>query len=334
MREALFYEKKKQSSVKCLLCPHNCLIQEGKSGICHTRINKQGILYISIYNQVSAIHSDPIEKKPLYHFYPGNKILSIGGIGCNFQCSFCQNYSISQCTYETSRELINITPTELIENAQKSNNIGIAYTYNEPTIFYEFMLECAELAHSNKLKNVVVSNGFINQKPLKEILPYIDAFNIDLKSFNDFFYRKQTKGKLAPVLETLKTIANSGKHLEITFLAITGLNDNPEEFQNMVTWISKELGKNTPLHISRYFPSYKLSNPPTPVSTLENFYDIASDFLNYVFLGNVSDQKRSDTYCQGCGKVLIQRKRYSIEASELLNGSECSNCQIETGIKI
>ncbi|MBN2772939.1 MAG: radical SAM protein, partial [Prolixibacteraceae bacterium] len=213
------------------------------------------------------------------------------------------------------------------------NNIGIAYTYNEPVVFYEMMLDCAVIAKSKELKNVVVSNGFVNQEPLIKLLPYIDAFNIDLKAFNNDFYKKQTKGSIGPVLETLKTIVTSGKHLEITFLAITGLNDDENEFRKMAKWISEELGENIPLHISRYFPAYKQTKNTTSVSTLENFYDIASGFLNYVYLGNISDPERSATYCPKCKKVLIKRDRYLIR-TELSNQSKCLFCGAETGIII
>jgi len=333
MHEALFYKKLKDGKVQCELCPHNCIIKEGKPGICKVRINRGGKLMTLVYNQVAAIHSDPIEKKPLYHFYPGKNILSIGGTGCNFRCDFCQNYSISQCHPGDFSDFTKITPAQVVEHAKNiTGNLGIAYTYNEPVTFYEFMYDCSVAARQAGLKNTVVSNGFINPDPLKKLLPTIDAFNIDLKAFNDSFYRTYSGVKLQPVLDTLKTISKAGKHLEITFLLITEANDNPEEFENMVRWISDELGKNTPLHISRYFPAYKMKNPPTPVELLEKFYDIASRFLNYVFLGNVADDKRSDTCCPACGTLLIQRNYYRIRVNNQFNDSRCYNCSAETGI--
>jgi pyruvate formate lyase activating enzyme len=193
------------------------------------------------------------------------------------------------------------------------------------------MYDCATLVASNGQKNVVVSNGYINPAPLKKILPLIDAFNIDLKAFNEDFYRDYAKASLQPVLETLKIIAGANKHLEITFLAIPGVNDDPGEFREMVSWIAQTLGDKIPLHISRYFPSYKLDNPPTPVATLENFYDIAKEFLKYVYLGNVADEKRSSTYCPNCGRKLVTREHYSVKINAL-DGSKCNYCSAETGI--
>jgi len=333
MKEASFYKKLDEEKVKCLLCPHLCQIQEGKTGICKVRINVKGKLMTQVYNRVAAIHSDPIEKKPLYHFYPGRNIISIGEVGCNLGCSFCQNYTLSQCSPETNSRFLSFSPRQLIDYALKTeNNIGLAYTYNEPFTFYEFMFDCSKLASSNGLKNVVVSNGYINHEPLEKILPFIDAFNIDLKAFNDDFYRNYAKANLAPVLETLKHIITAKKHLEITFLAITDINDNPEEFSNMVDWIAKELGETVPLHISRYFPAYKMTNPPTPVSTLESFYEIAKGKLKHVYLGNLNDEKRSSTYCPSCGNIIVERKLYTIKANVLKNGSLCGFCSAETGI--
>ncbi len=333
MKEALFYTSREQNKVVCTLCPHNCLIREGERGLCKVRVNKNGKLITLVYNKVSALHFDPIEKKPLYHFYPGKQILSVGSFGCNFKCPFCQNDSISQTFPEEAAGGRIITPEQIVEEAQSlPNNIGIAYTYNEPITFYEYMSDCAQEAHSQGLKNVVVSNGFINEAPLKKLLPFTDAFNIDLKAFNNTFYRKQAKGELKPVLDTIQTIVQAGKHLEVTFLVIPGLNDDPEEFTNMVRWIAEKAGSKVPLHISRYFPAYKQINPPTPVSTLENFYTIATGILDYVFLGNVSFPDKSDTFCPGCGKVLIKREGYRIHKNKYLNGPYCLNCGAETGI--
>jgi pyruvate formate lyase activating enzyme len=335
MKEALFYEKLINEKVRCLLCPHYCLIQAGNTGICKVRENRKGILLTHVYNNIAAIHTDPIEKKPLFHFYPGKNIVSIGEVGCNFSCSFCQNSSISQCQPENFHKFLDYTPKQVIEHALNTdNNIGIAYTYNEPFTFYEYMYDCSVLTSEKGLKNVVVSNGYVNPEPLEKILTFIDAFNIDLKAFDDEFYSKQTKGSLSPVLETLKTIALAKKHLEITFLAITGVNDNTEEFQRMVGWIADNLGENIPLHISRYFPAFKMINPPTPVSTLENFYDVAKRYLKHVFLGNILDEKRSATYCPACGKTLIRRDHYSIKTKIHLKGSLCGYCSAETGIVI
>jgi pyruvate formate lyase activating enzyme len=276
---------------------------------------------------VAAFGIDPIEKKPLYHFHPGKSILSVGEVGCNLQCSFCQNNRISQCFASDFAGFQDINSEQLVEKALKiPQNIGIAYTYNEPFTFYEFMFETAQLAHKKGLKNVVVSNGYINPEPLKTLLPYIDAFNIDLKAFTDEFYQKQTKGKRAPVLETLKIITKSPAHIEITNLIIPGLNDDEVVFEKMVKWIVTELGSNIPLHLSRYFPQFKMDVPATPEETLELLYEKAKSHLHYVYLGNVNDEMRSSTYCPGCGKTIISRNYYRISVQNLTKYACCEGC--------
>ena len=238
MHEALYQSAESGMKVRCHLCPHLCLIAEGKAGICRVRHNHQGMLYTSVYEQVAAMHSDPIEKKPLYHFLPGTEILSIGTPGCNLHCSFCQNYHLSHPERMDSVRQLAITPAGVVDKASGiEGNTGIAYTYNEPTVFFEMMLKTAALAKEKGLKNVVVSNGFISQEPLKELLRVTDAFNIDLKAFDDHFYKNIAGGRLAPVLEALKTIYNSGRHLEITFLVIPTLNDSQTQFTQMTEWI-------------------------------------------------------------------------------------------------
>ncbi len=333
MQEALFYSKLKAPKIQCELCPWNCILDDGQTGNCKVRNNKNGILFTEVFNKVAALGSDPIEKKPLYHFYPGKNILSFGEVGCNLHCSFCQNHRISQCEAKTFNGFHEITSEHIIHEAIKTwNNIGIAYTYNEPFTFYEFALETAQLAQTNGLKNVMVSNGYINPEPLKKLLPYIDAFNIDLKAFSDNFYRMHTKGKLQPVLETLKTISQSDAHLEITTLVIPELNDDENIFRDMAKWIAIELGEKTPLHLSRYFPQYKLNQPLTPIHTLKNLYNIATEHLCYVFLGNVSDEKRSSSYCPECGEVLIERNGYNTEFKKLGPDGNCIKCGTPTSI--
>jgi len=335
MQEALFYSKLEAPKVQCNLCPWNCILDDGQTGNCKVRINQNGMLFSEVFNKVAALGSDPIEKKPLYHFYPGKNILSFGEVGCNLHCSFCQNHRISQCEAKSFNRFHEITSEQIVHEAQKTwNNIGIAYTYNEPFTFYEFVLETAQLAQTNGLKNVMVSNGYINPEPLKKLLPFIDAFNIDLKAFTENFYRTYTKGKLQPVLETLKTIANSKAHLEITTLVIPELNDDEDTFRNMVKWITDELGEKTPLHLSRYFPQYKMDQPLTPIHTLVNLYNIAQEHLSYVFMGNVSDEKRSSTYCSECGEVLIERNGYNTELKNLEFDGNCKHCGASSSIKI
>ncbi len=327
MREALYYAPEEQERVRCHLCPHECLIPEGKPGVCHVRVNRGGKLYTEVYGRLSAIHSDPIEKKPLYHFYPGRTILSVGTRGCNLRCSFCQNYNLSQSDGSVPSHEATFLPGELVKQALSvPGNIGIAYTYNEPAIFYEFMADTALEAHSAGLKNVMVTNGYINPEPLRELLPLMDAFNVDLKSFTDTFYRKMTGGSLAPVLATLKSIVNAGRHLEITMLVIPTLNDSVQEFRDMVEWISMELGPDVPLHLSRYFPAWKLSVLPTPESTLEEFAGLASEKLRYVYTGNVTTDLHASTCCPHCHSKVIRRKGYQVSLTGLTGEGTCLYC--------
>ena len=327
MQEALYYRILENQAVICDLCPWNCILKPGKTGNCKVRTNHNGKLFTQVYNKVAAIAVDPIEKKPLYHFYPGKKILSIGNVGCNLHCNFCQNHHISQCMAEEFENYRMISAKDLVDNALKiPHNIGIAYTYNEPFTFYEFMFDTARIAHEDSLKNVVVSNGYINPAPLKNLLPIVDAFNIDLKSFNKDFYRKQTKGELHPVLETLKIISKSPAHLEITNLVIPGLNDNETDFLEMVNWIENEIGNETPLHLSRYFPQYKSNQQVTPAETLESLARLAKSILKYVYIGNLPGDKSASTFCPNCGELIILRNQFNISIKQLNPDSTCTNC--------
>ena len=282
MKEALYWEKT-DGSVHCLLCPHDCKIVNGVTGICGVRQNLNGKLYSLVYGETTSVSLDPIEKKPLYHYHPGENILSLGTKGCNFKCPFCQNWAISQ---DLEAQTQKITSRWAVDKAKESKSFGIAYTYNEPFIWYEFVLETANLARSEGLENVLVTNGYVNPKPLEEILPFIDAMNIDLKSIDDEFYRKYCKGSLEPVLYTIKRSAKSC-HVELTNLIIPGLNDSEESFMRLVDWIYNNIGSEAPLHFSRYFPCYKLDQPVTPKETLEKAYRIAKKKLKNVYLGNI-----------------------------------------------
>ncbi|MFW5831607.1 MAG: AmmeMemoRadiSam system radical SAM enzyme [Prolixibacteraceae bacterium] len=326
-QEALFYEKHENQKVTCNLCPWYCELKPGMIGVCKVRRNENGILVTDVYNRVAALGTDPIEKKPLYHFHPGKNILSIGEVGCNLKCTFCQNHRISQCYASEFSGFYNITSEQIVEEAEKTrHNVGIAYTYNEPFTFYEFMLDTAKLAKKQNLKNVVVSNGYVNPEPLKHALPWLDAFNIDLKAFNENFYKKQTKGKLEPVLETLKIIAESDSHLEITMLVIPELNDDETEFRKMIDWITTELGMDVPLHLSRFFPQHKLESPPTPLQKLQTLFDIAKEKLEFVYLGNVSDGERSSTRCPDCNELIIRRDSYKTRFFQKGFEGSCVNC--------
>ncbi len=295
--EAKFYEKRPDKKVKCLLCPHGCVISSGKVGICSIRKNIDGTLIALTYGRISSCSLDPIEKKPLYHFYPGKMILSLGTIGCNFACPFCQNWQISQPREafpgEDMEEVVSkvtdsLTPKQAIDLAltyRQNGNIGLAYTYNEPFIWYEYVYETVKLAHKNGLKNVLVTNGYVNEAPLRKLLPYIDAINIDIKGFSDEVYKK-LGGRLAPVLKTVE-IASKDCHVELTNLIVPKLNDSREEIENLVDWVATKVGRETPLHFSRYFPNFKYAEPPTSPKTLKMAEEIGLTKLKHVHLGNV-----------------------------------------------
>ena len=318
MKEAMYYKKLDDNRVLCNLCPHNCNIKDGGKGVCRVRENISGVLYSLNYDRISAIAMDPIEKKPLYHFYPGSYILSAGSVGCNFKCSFCQNYSISQ-TDEAADE---ITPEDLVYTAlSQKNNIGIAYTYNEPSIWYEFVYEASKLAREKGLKNVLVTNGFISEEPLKKLLPFIDALNIDVKAFTEKYYRDVCKGMLEPVKRTVM-IASEKCHVEVTTLVVTDLNDSMDEIGQIAKWLSS-INRDIPLHLSRYFPNYKLYNDPTPVNTLIAAKEEAEKYLNYVYIGNLWGYD-SSTYCPNC-KAEVVKRNDEISDNGISNG-KCRFC--------
>ncbi len=277
------------------------------------------------YGVISGHSLDPVEKKPLYHFFPGRNILSIGSYGCNMRCDFCQNYHISQSRADSFSP--GTDPDKIaVEAFNSPNNIGLAFTYNEPVIWYEFVMDTAALIKEKGMYTVMVSNGFVNRNPLNDILEFIDAFNIDLKAFNDSFYTKLAGAGLEPVKETLKQIAKAGKHLEITTLIIPGRNDSEQEMDLESKWISEELGNETPLHLSRYFPMYKRDDPVTPESTLTGLYDAASKHLKYVYIGNTSAAKGQDTACSKCGKIVTRRSGYNTRLINLDNKGKCTGC--------
>ncbi len=318
MKEALFYEKKENNTVICNLCPHKCLIKDGKSGICLVRKNIGGILYAETYNEITSIAVDPVEKKPLYHFYPGKQILSIGSNGCNMKCFFCQNWTISM--QKTERKKVN--SEALKELCFLENSIGLAYTYNEPLIQYEFLLDTFETVSAAGLKNVLVSNGLMENEPLKALTRNLDAANIDLKCFNEEFY-KEIFGNLKTVKNTISFLIEKDIHTEITILIIPGKNDSETEFENMCKWIS-EINKSIPLHISRYFPNYKSDIPPTPLETIKNLYDIAKTYLHNVYVGNAQIDDTSSSFCPNCGKKIIDRTGYHTKV--YLKENKCPYC--------
>ncbi len=327
MKIADYFETLDSKRVSCILCPHNCIIENGKSGFCRVRKNINGVLYSLNYGKISAVNVDSIEKKPLFHFYPGKKILSIGSIGCNLHCSFCQNYEISQFNEQQYSFCKELSLEKIVEYAQKTDgNIGLAYTYNEPTVFFEYMAECAREIKKKNMLNVSVTNGYIQEKPLKESFEYIDAYSVDLKSFSNKFYKNITGGTLEPVKNNLKLIRESGKHLEIENLIIPELNDETKEFEEMIKWISGELGENTILHINRYYPAYLLKTAPSPESKFIELYKIAKKYLKYVYVGNVETDYGQDTFCGKCGNLIIKREGYNIKIEKGNENGKCSKC--------
>ena len=324
--EAMYWHRT-AGSLQCFLCPHQCYVNEGKTGICGVRRNEGGKLVAETFGILPAIHSDPIEKKPLYHFHPGRTILSIGSIGCNMKCNCCQNWEISGAKAESYNAMQRYRPVEIAVMATADrDNVGVAYTYNEPTVWYEFMLETARLIHFEGKKNVMVSNGYICEEPLRELMDYMDAFNIDLKGFSDEFYSRQAGARLAPVLETLQHIRKRGRHLEITCLVIPSLNDGEEPFREMVQWISEVLGKDTVFHLSRYHPAFKLNLSATPAASLEKLYHFAKEKLRYVYVGNINLKDFQDTRCSVCGEILVRRSGYHVETGGLSPDGSCMNC--------
>lgn len=329
MQEARFYEKLEDGRVWCHLCPQNCRISPGHVGFCRARKNEGGVLYTLNYGRISAWGIDPIEKKPLYHFYPGTQIFSVGTFGCNFHCGFCQNWQIAHGEPLTQT----CSPAELVEIAcraeERSGSIGIAYTYSEPLIWYEYVCDAARLAREKGLKNVLVTNGSVQEEPLRELLPYIDAMNIDVKAFTEDFYREICRGKLGPVLRTVE-IAHGRCHVEITNLIVPTKNDGEEEIAALVDWVAS-LDPAIPLHFSRYFPQYRFNLPPTPLATLKKAREIALKKLKYVYIGNAPELGEDDTFCPNCRNLLIERTGYRTTVTGLRE-RRCTQCGREIEI--
>lgn len=324
--EAAYAEKLDGGRVRCHLCPAECLLKEGRVGICTSRFNRNGKLMTDNFGELVSACYDPIEKKPLYHFYPGSMIFSTGVNGCNFSCINCQNWEISQTRVPTRF----VSPSDLLVLAGKQNSIGVAYTYTEPLIWFEYIKEAGRLIKDAGLKNVLVTNGYINPEPLAELLPLIDAANIDLKGMEPKFYKKVCKAKLEPVLENIKRFYDAGVRIEITNLVITDLNDSDSDFEVLTDFVAG-ISPKIPLHFSAYYPTYKMNNPPTRVDRLLRAFEIASQKLDYVYIGNVMLEDKSDTFCPGCKERLISRNGYSVRILALDKG-KCTACGYDTGI--
>ncbi len=346
MREALFYQVEEQQRVRCTLCPHFCKIAPGRRGACGVRINRNGILYTLVADRVISQEVEPIEKKPLFHFLPGSLAYSIATVGCNLRCLFCQNWEISQwpksqpadapdpiCPAMEDRPTdwlagFSVTPELLVANALGQGCASVAYTYTEPTIFFELAFETAKAARAAGLKNIFVTNGFIAPDALRMIAPYLDAANIDLKGFRDSFYKRVCGAPLQPIVDAIRLYRELGIWIELTTLLIPGRNDDEAELRDLVRFISADLGEEVPWHISRFFPAYRMEDVPiTPIETLRRAERIGREAgLQHVYLGNVPEEGGEDTYCQGCKAVLVQRLGLMLVENRLRD-SACPTCK-------
>ncbi len=320
-KKALWYEKAKDGLIHCLLCPHECMLYENDRGQCRVRVVKNNELFSLVYGNPCALHIDPIEKKPLYHFLPGTPIFSLATAGCNLRCVNCQNWEISQRKPEDT-ENVELFPDELVRRTFYEKIPSIAYTYSEPIIFYEYVLESAKKAREKNIRNVLVTAGFINEAPLKELCQFVDAANVDIKAFNEAFYKKFCRARLSPILNAITKMREYGVWIEITRLIVPKISDDLEDFRKMCKWIYENMGKDTPLHISRFYSAYKLLYlPPTSKELLFRAYEIAKEEnLDYVYVGNVVKSGHENTVCPNCKKTVIEREGYKIIYNKLING--------------
>jgi len=324
-REAMYWIEKEGDVVKCELCPHNCIIHNGKRGVCDVRQNIDGKLKAMAYGIYPAIHSDPIEKKPLYHFLPGGQILSVGSTGCNLHCQYCQNWNLARDKVD-GKEGFFIPPDKLVKIAKEEGSIGIAFTYNEPTINIEYILDSAPLLKQEELKLVLVTNGFLSPEPWDKLMEYTDAANIDVKAFTEKFYRQLTGSRLEPVLRNVKSSFDKNVHIELTYLVIPGYNDSEEEVDQFLNWIIEELADDVPVHFTRFHPDYRMSRvPQTPIDTLNRVMKQSKRAgLKNAYMGNVMFNDYNDTICPNCGKTVIKRRGFSVRDSGIKGGSKDS----------
>ena len=328
MHEAMFYKPGKEDVVICGLCSHRCHIKSGKRGICGVRENKNGKLYTLVYGRLVSENTDPVEKKPLFHFLPGSRSYSISTVGCNFRCLHCQNYEISQYPHLYNDEIAGRerTPEAVIESARQTDCATISYTYVEPTIFYEFAYACSKLAHEQQLKNIFVSNGYMTPEVTRHLAPVLDGINIDIKAFTDDFYKKVCRARLQPVLDNVRLMHELGVWVEVTTLLIPGLNDTAEEMRAIARFI-KEVDPGIPWHVTAFYPTYKMTDRnPTPVRTLRMARDIGlEEGLRFVYEGNIPGEGGENTYCPSCGTEQVSRFGFSIRQNRLTSGC-CSDC--------
>jgi pyruvate formate lyase activating enzyme len=327
VKEASFYEKLAYKKIKCKLCPRECVIDDRERGYCGVRENRGGVYYTLVHSRVATAHVDPIEKKPFFHFLPGTPAFSIATAGCNVNCKFCQNWEISQVRPEQVRATY-LPPQKLAEASRQYQCSVIAYTYSEPVIFYEYLMDAALAGHALGIKSVVVTGGYISQDALRKLCPAVDAIKVDLKSFSEKYYKEVVNGELKPVLEALITMRKLGMWTEVVYLVVPTLNDSDAEFKGLARWIKAELGPDVPVHFSRFQPLYLLKNlPPTPLATLERAKAILdAEGLHYVYIGNVPGHSAESTYCPKCRQMVVQRTGYLVGAVNLRNG-KCRNCQ-------
>ena len=329
MKEALFYQAFEGNKLKCNLCNHQCKIADGKRGICGVRENRSGRLYSLIYGKIIAEHIDPIEKKPLFNFMPGSRAFSIGTVGCNFHCKHCQNFDISQYPREYNGDIAgqDRSPEQIVAAAKNADCKSIAYTYTEPTIFFEFAYDTAVLDQKEGIRNIFVSNGYISAEAARQIAPYLDGINIDLKAFTESFYKEICGARLKPVLETIQLMKELGVWVEVTTLIIPGLNDGEQELRDIARFI-RGVGPEIPWHVTQFYPTYKLADRPrTPVSTLRRARKIGiEEGLRYVYEGNVPGEGGENTYCYSCGAILIERHGLTLINNHLKEGN-CPHCQ-------
>jgi len=325
MTKAMMWNPLGEKSVECRLCSHRCKVMNGKAGICAVRENKGGVLYATTYGKVSSMGPDPIEKKPLYHFMPGTRAYSFGSVGCNFRCDFCQNHSISQ-DYSL-RGLRNVEPDEVPELAHKFRCQSISWTYNEPTMWFEFTLDSGRFAKIAGLATTYVTNGYITEEALRELSGCLDAMNIDVKAFTEDFYKKRAKAKLQPVLDTCILALELGIFIELTYLVIPGQNDDPAEIRKFGQWVVEELNPKVPVHFSRYHPDFRFKEAPrTPIETLRSAHNIVKEEgVEHVYIGNVSHMDEENTYCPACGTLAIERIGFMVSKNMTKDG-KCSQC--------
>jgi pyruvate formate lyase activating enzyme len=313
--------------VQCELCPKNCVIGPGQSGDCRIRVNRGGKLTAVTYGFPSSVHVDPIEKKPLNHFLPGSAAFSLATVGCNFHCKNCQNWEISQCNPEDA-EAMPLPPSDLPALAKQYQCASVAYTYTDPAVYYEYALDCCVKIREAGLKNVLVTAGYMNPKPMRELYSHVDAANIDIKSMSDRFYREICDGTLKPVMETMVTARSMGVHVEVTFLVIPTLNDTDAEFESLCKWMKENMGREVPIHFSRFHPLYRLRHlPQTPAETLDRARQIAKAAgLDYVYVGNVLREDDATTHCPDCGEVLVRRMGFQVLENRIASGGVCPKC--------